>query len=116
MSEVTIRHGDKEMTAASSRPPRETADSTSRRCGPTLGLVTLDRGFGNTAESPSTVSYIDGEEGSCCYRGYPIEQLAEHSTLPRGVLPPQLRRAAHAAELDEYEESITRTTRCCART
>ena len=44
------------------------------------GLTALDYGFVNTASTQSTITYIDGEQGILRYRGYPIEQLAEHST------------------------------------
>ncbi len=45
------------------------------------GLATYDPGFVNTASCRSAVTYIDGEEGILEYRGYPIEQLAEHSSF-----------------------------------
>ncbi len=45
------------------------------------GLFTLDRGFGNTAEGQSAVTYIDGDAGILRYRGYPIEQLAEQASF-----------------------------------
>ncbi|MCC5033421.1 citrate synthase [Streptomyces sp. WAC 00631] len=45
------------------------------------GLVTLDSGYGNTAAYQSAITYLDGEQGILRYRGYPIEQLAEHSTF-----------------------------------
>ncbi len=45
------------------------------------GCITLDSGFGNTGSCKSTITYIDGEKGILRYRGYPIEQLAEHSTF-----------------------------------
>ena len=48
------------------------------------GHVTLDPGFINTASCTSAITYIDGDAGILRYRGYPIEQLAEKSTLPRG--------------------------------
>ena len=44
------------------------------------GLTALDYGFVNTASTQSKITYIDGEQGILRYRGYPIEQLAEHST------------------------------------
>ncbi len=34
----------------------------------------------NTAACKSKITYIDGDKGILMYRGYPIEQLAEHST------------------------------------
>ncbi len=43
-------------------------------------LATFDPGFMNTAVCHSSVTYIDGDAGILEYRGYPIEQLAEHST------------------------------------
>jgi citrate synthase len=45
------------------------------------GMVTLDSGFVNTAGCTSAITYIDGDAGVLCYRGYPIGQLAEHSTF-----------------------------------
>jgi citrate synthase len=52
--------------------------------GPLLkntGLVTYDPGFMNTANAKSAITFIDGDEGVLRYRGYPIEQLAEHSSF-----------------------------------
>ena len=46
----------------------------------TTGDVTLDHGFVNTAACSSAITYIDGDKGILRYRGYPIEQLAEHSS------------------------------------
>jgi citrate synthase len=45
------------------------------------GHVTLDPGLVNTASCASKITFIDGEAGILRYRGYPIEQLAEHSTF-----------------------------------
>ncbi|HJV12383.1 MAG TPA: citrate synthase [Propionibacteriaceae bacterium] len=71
------------------------------------GLATYDPGFVNTASCRSAITYIDGENGILEYRGYPIEQLAEHSTflevaylLLNGELPTQ-------AQLDEWVHNIT---------
>lgn len=44
------------------------------------GLRSYDPAFMNTAACRSAVTYLDGEAGVLQYRGYPIEQLAEHST------------------------------------
>ncbi|TFK33249.1 peroxysomal citrate synthase [Crucibulum laeve] len=44
------------------------------------GLRVADRGFLNTAVIRSEITYIDGEAGVLRYRGYPIEQLALHSS------------------------------------
>jgi citrate synthase len=45
------------------------------------GYVTLDPGFVNTGSCASKITFIDGDEGILRYRGYPIDQLAEHSTF-----------------------------------
>ena len=45
------------------------------------GHVAYDPGFVNTATCRSEITYIDGEAGILRYRGYPIEQLAAHSTF-----------------------------------
>jgi citrate synthase len=44
------------------------------------GLMTYDPAYMNTAACRSRITYIDGDKGILEYRGYPIEQLAEHST------------------------------------
>jgi citrate synthase len=74
------------------------------------GLVTYDPGFGNTASCASQITYIDGDAGILRYRGYPIEQLAEHSTFAEvsylliyGHLP-------SADELTAFSTRITRHT------
>ncbi|MGO9134213.1 MAG: citrate synthase [Methylovirgula sp.] len=41
------------------------------------GQFTFDPGFTSTASCESAITYIDGDEGTLLYRGYPIEQLAE---------------------------------------
>jgi citrate synthase len=74
------------------------------------GLVTYDPGFANTASCTSEITYIDGDAGILRYRGYPIDQLAEHSTfietsylLIYGELP-------GADELAAFENNIRRHT------
>jgi citrate synthase len=44
-----------------------------------FGLMTYDPAFMNTANCRSAITYIDGDKGILLYRGYPIEELAEHS-------------------------------------
>ncbi len=72
--------------------------------------VTLDPGFVNTASCQSDITYIDGDAGVLRYRGYPIEQLAEHSTfaevsylLINGELPT-------ADQLEQFTARINRHT------
>ena len=58
------------------------------------GLITLDPGFVNTGSCQSAITFMDGDLGILRHRGYPIEQLAEHSSfvetaflLINGALP-----------------------------
>lgn len=76
----------------------------------TTGNVAYDPGFVNTAATSSAITYIDGDKGILRYRGYPIEELAEHSSflevsflLIYGNLPTP-------AELDAFDQRIRRHT------
>src|ERR1700692_4635867 len=42
------------------------------------GIFTYDPGFTSTGSCESKITYIDGDEGILLYRGYPIDDLAEH--------------------------------------
>ncbi|MHB8439263.1 MAG: citrate synthase [Acidimicrobiales bacterium] len=44
------------------------------------GIWFYDPGLTATAVCDSSITFVDGEAGVLRYRGYPIEQLAEHST------------------------------------
>jgi citrate synthase len=44
-----------------------------------LDLFTYDPGFRSTASCESKITFIDGNKGMLLHRGYPIEQLADHS-------------------------------------
>jgi citrate synthase len=74
------------------------------------GAITYDPGYGNTGSCSSAITFIDGERGILRYRGYPIEELAEHSSFPEvcyllihGELPTP-------AELARFEGELTRHT------
>ncbi|MEO5640538.1 MAG: citrate/2-methylcitrate synthase, partial [Sphingomicrobium sp.] len=45
------------------------------------GKFTYDPGFTSTAACQSAITYIDGDAGILLHRGYPIDQLAEHSSF-----------------------------------
>jgi citrate synthase len=71
------------------------------------GYITLDSGYMNTGATTSAITYLDGEAGILRYRGYPIEELAEHSSfvetsylLIHGKLPSK-------PELDEFSKQLT---------
>src|SRR6185437_2541386 len=65
-----------------------------RRLYSDLGHFTFDPGFTATGSCESKITFIDGDKGELFYRGYPIEELAEHSDfmevcylLLNGTLP-----------------------------
>jgi citrate synthase len=75
-----------------------------------FGLMAYDPAFKNTANVRSDITFIDGDAGILRYRGYPIEQLAEHSSflevaylLIHGELPTP-------AEHDAWVHEITHHT------
>lgn len=72
-----------------------------------FGLMSYDPAFKNTASTKSTITFIDGDKGILRYRGYPIEQLAQHSThlevaylILNGELPTR-------DQLDAWKHTIT---------
>ena len=77
--------------------------------------MTYDPAFMNTAACRSRITYIDGDKGVLLYRGYPIEQLAEHSDfletaylilfgeLPTEAQHQQWTRGHHAAHDAAHE-------------
>ncbi|MBL0767278.1 citrate synthase [Sphingopyxis sp. XHP0097] len=74
------------------------------------GAFTYDPGFTSTASCESKLTYIDGDEGVLLHRGYPIGELAEHSSfmevaylLLNGELP-------SADALAHFDNTITRHT------
>src|SRR4051794_17841120 len=75
-----------------------------------FGLMSYDPAFTNTASCRSAITYIDGEAGVLQHRGYPIEQLCEHSSylevaylLVFGELPTH-------AQLERWEFDVTHHT------
>jgi citrate synthase len=82
--------------------------SALRELDPDLRMY--DPAYLSTAACASAVSFLDGDAGILRYRGYPIEQLAEHSTylevaylLLNGDLP-------DAAELERWVYDVTHHT------
>ena len=74
------------------------------------GIFTYDPGFTSTASCESKITYIDGDEGVLLYRGYPIQQLAEHGDfletchlLLYGELPTSTQKS-------EFDYIVTRHT------
>jgi citrate synthase len=75
-----------------------------------LGMFTYDPGFMATAACSSAITFIDGEEGVLLYRGYPIEQLAQHSNFLEVCYLLWYGRLPSKAEYDLYVSTITHHT------
>ena len=110
MSDVDVRYpgGDLPLPTVSAADGPSGLDISSLLSD--TGYVTLDQGFVNTASCTSSITFIDGDAGILRYRGYPIEQLAHHSTfletsylLIYGELPTK-------DELDDFSDRIRHHT------
>jgi citrate synthase len=74
-----------------------------------FGLLSYDPAFMNTASCRSAITFIDGEKGILRYRGYPIEELARHSSfldvaylLLEGELPGKEDSASWSYEISHH--------------
>src|SRR6266550_5787278 len=72
-----------------------------------FGLMAYDPAYTNTASCRSSITYIDGDAGILQHRGYPIEQLCEHSSylevaylVINGALPTR-------SQLEDWVHEIT---------
>ncbi len=81
-----------------------------RRLREETGCWAYDPALGATGACRSTITYVDGDEGILLYRGYPIDQLVEHSNylevcwlLLNGELP-------NAAQQAQFTHDITHHT------
>ncbi len=71
------------------------------------GLMTYDPAFMNTAACRSRITYIDGDKGILEYRGYPIDQLAEHSTYLETAYLIMFGELPTDAQLKTWTQDIT---------
>ncbi|MDX1717853.1 MAG: citrate synthase [Anderseniella sp.] len=71
------------------------------------GAFTYDPGFTSTASCESKITYIDGDEGILMYRGYPIDELAEHGDFIETCYLLLYGNLPTASERKEFETAIT---------
>jgi citrate synthase len=71
------------------------------------GLMTYDPAFMNTSACRSRITFIDGDKGILEYRGYPIEQLAEHSTYLETAYLILFGELPTTAQLKDWTQQIT---------
>jgi citrate synthase len=75
-----------------------------------FGMMTYDPAFMNTASCRSRITFIDGDKGILEYRGYPIEQLAEHSDFLETAYLILFGELPSSSQLAEWSHSVTMHT------
>jgi citrate synthase len=75
-----------------------------------FGMMTYDPAFMNTASCRSRITFIDGDQGILEYRGYPIEQLAEHSDFLETAYLILFGELPTGRQLSEWVTSVTMHT------
>jgi len=70
------------------------------------GLLVYDPGFRSTASCKSEITYVDGDKGLLLYRGYPIEELAEHATYPEVMHLLMFGEMPDTGELARFEDEL----------
>ncbi len=110
LDQVTLTAGDKSVNLPVLKPTLGNDCVDISRLSRETGLFTYDSGFTATASCKSAITYIDGDNGVLLYRGYPIEQLAQHSSflevsylLMNGELPTK-------EEFARFEHEVTHHT------
>ncbi len=78
--------------------------------GDDFGLMSFDPGLTNTASTRSAITFIDGDQGILRYRGYPIEQLAAHSSYLETAYLLIFGELPDAAQLARWERDVGRHT------
>jgi len=108
--QVTVTAGEKSVTLPVERGTLGNPCIDIARLPKETGCFTYDAGFTATAACRSAITYIDGDAGVLMYRGYPIEQLAKHSSflevaylLMHGELPT-------AAQFSTFDNEVTHHT------
>ncbi len=75
-----------------------------------LGYFTYDPGFMSTASCSSKITFLDGDKGVLQYRGFPIEQLAEHSSYLEVCYLLLNNRLPKKSELEFFQHEVTHHT------
>lgn len=106
--QIALKGNDVQLPVRSGTVGPDVVDIT--RLYRDTGCFTYDPGFTSTANCVSRITYIDGDEGTLLYRGYPIDALSEGSNfvevcylLLHGELPTR-------TQYEEFEYTITNHT------
>lgn len=110
LDQVTLTAGDKAVNLPVLKPTLGNDCIDVSKLTKETGFFTYDSGFTATASCKSAITYIDGDNGVLLYRGYPIEQLAQHSNflevaylLMNGELPGK-------ADFEKFDHEVTHHT------
>ena len=110
LDQVTLNAGDTSVVLPVVKPVLGNDCVDISKLTKETGLFTYDSGYTATASCKSAITYIDGDNGVLLYRGYPIEQLAQHSSflevsylLMNGELPTK-------EEFARFEHEVTHHT------
>src|SRR5437764_783626 len=74
------------------------------------GMFTYDPGYLSTASCSSSITYIDGDAGVLLYRGYPIEQLAQHCDFLEVCYLLQYGELPNRKQKEEFVDIVTHHT------
>ncbi|HYL34067.1 MAG TPA: citrate synthase [Stellaceae bacterium] len=75
-----------------------------------LDYFTFDPGYTATGSCESKITFIDGDKGVLLYRGYPIEELAEHSNFMETAYLLLYGELPTTAQMKDFTAAITRHT------
>ncbi|HEX8978464.1 MAG TPA: citrate synthase [Parasulfuritortus sp.] len=108
---VTLKFSDSDRTIelpvmAGSLGP----DVIDTRALASQGILTYDPGFLSTASCSSNITFIDGDEGLLYYRGYPIEQLAEHADFLEVAYLLSFGELPNAEQKADFLKKVTQET------
>ena len=107
---ATITVGDKtiELPIVTGTENEKAIDISALRAS--SGLITLDPGYKNTGSTSSAITFLDGEKGILRYRGYAIEDLAEHSSFLEVAYLLIYGKLPEKADFEEFRNDITQHT------
>ena len=98
---ATLRIDDKEYSLPVMAGTEGEKAIDTRALRASTGYVAYDQGYGNTGSCESQITFLDGDRGILRHRGYPIDQLAQHSDFVEtaylviyGELPTAVKRQA----------------------
>lgn len=106
MSDATLNLGDQKITlpVIEGTMGERAVDISALRSS--TGFTTFDRGFGNTAETQSSITFVDGDKGILRHRGYSIEDLATHASFLEVAFLLIWGHLPSVTELAEFESAI----------